>query len=210
MAPRPCPGRQPQPPGAVEIGRRAALERLLALTLASSPAASILTACGPGPDGRMREGMPGRRMPDWMMSSGGMDPQMMQDMPVIHELLLSHRKIDRRVEDIPGGIRSWTTSADGDIADLIRTHVHQMKARLERGDPIREMDPLFREILKHGETIRMEIANIPEGVRVTETSPDPQVALLIRQHAHRAVSQFVAAGMPRAMQPTPLPQGYHG
>jgi len=35
------------------------------------------------------------------------------------------------------------------------------------------------------------------------------VTLLIRQHARAAVSQFVADGMARAMQPTPLPDGYH-
>lgn len=29
---------------------------------------------------------------------------------------------------------------------------------------------------------------------MTETSDDPQVVLLIRQHAHRAVSEFVAKG----------------
>jgi hypothetical protein len=34
--------------------------------------------------------------------------------------------------------------------------------------------------------------------------------LLIRQHAHRAVSEFVAEGMARAMEPTPLPPGYTG
>jgi hypothetical protein len=36
----------------------------------------------------------------------------------------------------------------------------------------------------------------------------PENQLLIRQHAHRAVSEFVDQGMPRAMRPTPLPQSY--
>ena len=56
----------------------------------------------------------------------------------------------------------------------------------------------------------MEPESIEEGVLVVETSPDPQVELLIRQHAHRAVSEFVAEGMSRAMRPTPLPPGYAG
>ena len=36
---------------------------------------------------------------------------------------------------------------------------------------------------------------------------DSQVAFLIRQHARRAVSEFVADGMDRAMRPTRLPPG---
>lgn len=85
-----------------------------------------------------------------------------------------------------------------------------MRARLAQGDPIREMDPLFREIFKHHEAIEMQVENVQGGVRVTETSADPQVALLISQHARRAVSEFVASGMERAMRPTPLPPGYRG
>jgi hypothetical protein len=36
---------------------------------------------------------------------------------------------------------------------------------------------------------------------------DSQVALLIRQRARRAVSEFVADSMDRAMRPTRLPPG---
>jgi hypothetical protein len=155
----------------------------------------------------MRDGM---GMPDWMMSRGQMDRQMMRDMRVIHDLLLGHQKIVRRVEDVPGGIRSSTTSTDPAISALIRTHVAQMKARVQAGDAIRQMDPVFREIFEHHDAITREISQAPGGVRVTETSADPQVQRLIRQHAHRAVSEFVAAGMRRAMEPTPLPPGYPG
>lgn len=85
-----------------------------------------------------------------------------------------------------------------------------MKARVEAGEPIRQMDPVFREIFEHHAKIDMEIEEIRGGVRVTETSEDAQVVLLIRQHARGAVSEFVADGMQRAMQPTPLPPGYEG
>lgn len=56
----------------------------------------------------------------------------------------------------------------------------------------------------------MEVDSISGGVLVVETSPDPQVEPLIRQHARRAVSEFVAQGMERAMRPTPLPPGIEG
>ena len=157
-------------------------------------------------------GMMGRgmmeQMPEWMMSGGMMDSDMMRDMGPIHDLLMQHEKIQRNVEEIPDGIRAVTTSRDPEIAKLIRTHVGQMKSRIEDGRPIRMMDPLFREIFRHHEKIRLEVEDVPGGVRVTETSSDPQVVLLIRQHAKRAVSEFVSGGMQRSMQPTPLPEGY--
>ena len=154
-------------------------------------------------DNRMMSGMP-----NWMMGGGMMDENMMRDMGPIHGLLTQHEKVHRTVEEIPGGVRTVTTSEDPQVTDLIRTHVREMKERIEKGQPIRQMDPLFREIFRHHEKIRLEIEDVPGGVRATETSDDPQVTLLIRQHATRAVSEFVQGGMNRAMQGTPLPEGY--
>jgi hypothetical protein len=186
-----------------ELDRRQLLIRGLALAAGALPGASLLAACGDD------DGMMGGSMPDWMMSGGGMmGPEMMEDMRVIRGLLVNHERIRRRVEDVADGIRARTTSEDPEIAELIRTHVTRMKARVDDGDPIRLMDPLFREIFEHHEAIEMEVERTPRGVLVVETSADPQVTLLIRQHAHRAVSEFVAEGMGRAMRPTPLPRGY--
>lgn len=67
-----------------------------------------------------------------------------------------------------------------------------MKARVEAGEPIRQMDPVFREIFEHHAKIRMDVEDIPGGARVTETSDDPQIVQLIRQHAQRAVSEPTA------------------
>jgi hypothetical protein len=190
------------------VTRRSLLRGALALIASVPPVASVLSACG-GMQEAMETGMMGEEMPGWMMSRG-MDAQLMRDMDVIHALLLGHERIARRVGDIPSGIRAVTTSDDSEVADLIRNHVLQMQARLEKGDPIRQMDPLFREIFEHHDAIEMQVENVSGGVSVTETSADPQVTLLIRQHAHRAVSEFVAEGMPRAMRPTPLPPRYRG
>ena len=135
-------------------------------------------------------------------------PEMTRDMRVIHGLLAEHRKIERAVEDIPGGVRTTTTSADPQVAGMIRQHVRQMKERVDEAKPIRVGDPLFREIFKHSDAIEMQVEPVPGGVRVTETSDDPQVVLLIRQHARRAVSEFVEQGPSRARELTPLPEGY--
>jgi hypothetical protein len=191
------------------ITRQAFLQRALTLVLGGATGAALVAGCG-REGGGMGEGMmDDGGMPDWMMGRGGMDPQMREDMRVIHRLLIDHAHIRREVEEVAGGVRTTTVSARPEIAEMIRTHVGQMKARVEDGEPIRQMDPVFREIFEH-EKIAMEIEEISGGVRVTETSDDPQVVLLIRQHARRAVSEFVAEGMQRAMQPTPLPPAYEG
>jgi hypothetical protein len=185
-----------------QLDRRSLLTRGLALAVGALPAASLLAACGDD-DGMMD------RLPDWMMGGGQMmDPRMMEDMRVIHQLLQRHDRIRRDVENVASGIRAQTTSPDREVVELIRVHVRRMKARVEDGDAIRLMDPVFREIFKHHTEVVMDVKQIPGGVVVVETSTDPQVELLIRQHAHRAVSEFVAYGMARAMRPTPLPRGY--
>lgn len=80
----------------------------------------------------------GGGMPGWMMSGDGMmDGQMMADMPAVHDLLVPHDAIRRQVDDIEGGIRARTTSDDPSVAQLIQTHVLQMKGRIETGRPIR-------------------------------------------------------------------------
>ena len=187
-----------------ELDRRQLVRGGIALAAGTLSVGSLLAACG-------GNGMTERRMPEWMMGGGGMmDARMMEDMRVIRALLFNHDRIRRDVDDIASGIRARTTSADPEIAELIRSHVAQMRARVEDGDPIRHMDPLFREIFRHHEAIEMEVERVPGGVLVVETSSDPQVTLLVRQHARRAVSEFAAEGMVRAMRPTPLPTGYRG
>lgn len=134
------------------------LAMVIALTVAGGSCCSTRNnseqhAKSASPSANDNQGMMGRgmmeHMPDWMMSGGGkMDSEMMRDMGPIHDLLM-HQKIQRNVEEIPNGIRAVTTSADPEIAKLIRTHVSQMKSRIEDGRPIRVMDPLFREIFDH-------------------------------------------------------------
>lgn len=127
---------------------------------------------------------------------------------VFHELLSRHDTIDRTVEDIPGGVRTVTTSQDPEVAALIRLHVRQMKSRFEADMPVRRWDPLFVELLKNYDKITFNLEDVPGGLRATQTSKDPQVVLLIRQHAHRGVSEFVKRGFDRAREQTPMPEEY--
>lgn len=154
----------------------------------------------------MRRGR-GMGMGRGMMGMGGPREDMREAMPVIHDLLAQHDKVKRKVENIPQGIVTETTSVDLEVAAQIRKHVGQMKKRLEQGQPMRMWDPLFQEIFRNAGKIQMKIEEIPGGVRVTETSADPRVQLLIRQHA-QAVVQFVEKGMPAAHEAHSLPKGY--
>lgn len=190
------------------------------ISILAAIGAAVMSACSPQSessssrdmpvDGMMGGDMPMmERMPEWMMSGEGMmSSDMMQDMRSIHGLLTNHEKIARQVEDIPNGVRTVTTSDNPQVAQLIRTHVRQMKARFERDQPIRLMDPVFRELFKHRDKASLAYEDIPGGIRVTHTSDDPQVVLLIRQHARGFVSEAAEQGMRRAMHPTPLPEGY--
>lgn len=168
---------------------RVSLRFILALSLAISLSPIVLAQGNPQGQGRMGGGE-GRG----------------EAHNTIHALLSDHAAIERRVEDIPNGVKTWTTSEDEDVAILIRQHVRQMKARLESGRPMRRWDPLFAAVFEHADAIEMTIEDIPGGVYVVETSDDPEAVALIRQHAHRAVSEFVERGMDRAHEPTPLPE----
>lgn len=124
---------------------------------------------------------------------------------VIQTLVDGHAAITRRVVDRPDGIESWTESDDPEMAALIRTHVRQMEARLRAGQPVRRWDPLFAALFERHDAITMTMTDTERGIHVVETSADPEVVALIRQHAHRAVSEFVAGGRDRYPHPTPLP-----
>lgn len=161
-------------------------------TAATRPVAAVTTAQPTAESARSAAGGAGMR----------------QVMTVFHQLLADHARIKRDVQDVPGGVVTVTTSDVPVVAALIRTHVAQMKERVERGQPVRRWDPLFAELFRRADRIVMKVEDVTGGVRVTETSDDPQVVLLIRQHARRGVSEFVARGFDRMHEPTPLPNGY--
>jgi uncharacterized protein YdcH (DUF465 family) len=126
----------------------------------------------------------------------------------IHALLDEHEAIQRHVEEIEGGVETTTTSEDPQVTKMIRKHVRDMKQRVESGHGMRWWDPTFAELFKHHDEIEMQIEDIEGGVRVRETSANPDVTLLIQQHAIRGVSEFVSEGRARAGKATPLPEDY--
>jgi len=129
------------------------------------------------------------------------------EMQNAHFLVTHHDQLERVVEDIPNGVQTVTTTGDPELLEPLRQHVQEMSAVLEEGGHVRKWDPLFAEIFEHGEAIQIDIEEIDDGVRVTETSNDEEVVKLIRAHA-RKIDQFVARGQDACREETPLPADY--
>ncbi|MFN7930600.1 MAG: hypothetical protein U0Y68_22295 [Blastocatellia bacterium] len=135
---------------------------------------------------------------------GMMGGGQMQDMQTIHALFADHEKITRTIRKIDKGIETVTESDDPKVQAMIKEHVAAMYKRLENKQPIRMWDPLFVEIFKNADKIKMQMEPTPKGLKIIETSDDPWVVQLIQSHAE-GVSEFVKEGMPSMHKEHPLP-----
>jgi hypothetical protein len=107
-----------------------------------------------------------------MMGGGMMGAATAGDMSTYMELFARHTELRRRVEEIPGGVRTATESDAPALVAQLQAHVASMYRRM---------------------------TTTPSGVVVTETSSDPELIRTIRGHA-REVSGFVERGMPAMME----------
>jgi YHS domain-containing protein len=141
----------------------------------------------------------------WAQGRGmGRGGEQMKDMQTIHALFGDHQKISRTVKKIERGVETVTESDDPKVQALIHEHVAAMYQRLAKQQPIRQWDPLFAELFKHANKIKMELVKTPKGIKVIETSVDDYVVKLIQAHAE-GVSEFVKEGMPSMHKSHPLP-----
>ncbi|HEX4946692.1 MAG TPA: hypothetical protein VFZ34_08520 [Blastocatellia bacterium] len=138
------------------------------------------------------------------MGGGMMGDGRMQDMQTIHALFGEHQKITRTIKNLDAGVETLTESDDPKVQAMIKEHVAAMYERLAKKQPIRMWDPLFAELFKHADKIKMEMTTTAKGIKVVETSDDPYVVKLIQAHAV-GVSEFVKEGMPSMHKEHPLP-----
>lgn len=155
---------------------------------------------GRGPGRGMGRGMMGRGM----QGGGGPQGEMRNDMQVFHHLLEHHDEIRRTVKNIDTGVETVTESDNPEIAAKIQEHVVAMQKRLEEGRGLRFWDPLFRALFQKSAEISMNVERTEKGVKVTETSKNPQVVPLIQAHA-RVVSGFVQRGFDEAHESHEVP-----
>jgi intracellular sulfur oxidation DsrE/DsrF family protein len=134
----------------------------------------------------------------------GPDDRHQADQQVFQFLLQNHSRITRTVKELPNGVETVTESSDPGIADKIKEHVKWMAYRVEEIHPIRMRDPLFAELFRHADKIRMNYQKTEKGVKVVETSDDPYVVGLIQAHAN-VVSKFVERGFAEAMKNHKVP-----
>ncbi len=134
----------------------------------------------------------------------GRDDRHDADHQVFQFLLQNHDKIQRTVKQLSNGVETLTESDSPEVADKIKDHVEWMEYRIEKTNPIRMRDPLFAELFRHTDKIKMVHEDTEKGVRVVETSDDPYVAKLIQAHA-KVVSGFVERGFTEAMKNHAVP-----
>jgi intracellular sulfur oxidation DsrE/DsrF family protein len=158
---------------------------------------------GRGPRSAPGQGL-GQHGPD-QGTEHGHDDRHADDHEVFQFLLTNHEKIKRSVKELPNGVETLTESDSPEIAAKIKEHVEWMEYRIENANPIRMRDPLFAEIFKHTDKIKMLHEETEKGVRVTETSDEPYVAKLIQAHA-QVVSGFVERGFAEAMKNHAIPR----
>jgi protein tyrosine phosphatase (PTP) superfamily phosphohydrolase (DUF442 family) len=120
-----------------------------------------------------------------------------RDRGVWQQLLSDHGKIRRTLrhseKDGVGIVESLTESDDPEVAELIIDHAKSMQARMKVGATVRVWDPVFKDLFEKHKSVTLEVTPTGKGVRIVETSADPEAIALMRSHA-MGVSAFVRAG----------------
>ena len=140
----------------------------------------------------------GRRGSRTMMGGGMMGSATGADMSAYMDLFARHTEIRRTVERIPGGVRTITESDVPELAARLQAHVASMYDHLQRGAEVRCMSRTLPTLFRDAGDYRRKLQTTPNGVVVTETSTDPRLTRMIREHAHE-VTGFVRDGMEAMM-----------
>jgi hypothetical protein len=124
------------------------------------------------------------------------DSAALSHMRAIHALLAGHDRIVRIVSDLPDGVRTVTESDDPALAQRIREHVGEMYRLLAAGaDPgLPHSTEVLRGLFRNKDKIHTVIDTTPKGIAVLQTSTDPAVVALLRQHSAE-VTEMARGGM---------------
>ncbi len=134
-----------------------------------------------------------------------------RDRGVWQQLLSEHEKIIRVLrhseKDGVGVVETVTESDDPEVAARIKDHARAMQARMKVGAMVRVWDPVFKELFERYDKVSLTVTPTDRGVKIVETSSDPETIALMRSHAI-GVSAFVRAGHAVGGDVTPrLPAG---
>jgi hypothetical protein len=144
------------------------------------------------------EGMqPGRAIGSGMggpMAAMHGDAAFQADMRLVHEMLASHDKLRRTVENLGDGIRTVTESDDAQAAQALKAHVASMEKRLAEGRIFNLFSPTLPVLFEKKDRIKTLVETTDKGVIVTQTSTDADVVAALQAHAAE-VSELVRGGM---------------
>jgi protein tyrosine phosphatase (PTP) superfamily phosphohydrolase (DUF442 family) len=122
------------------------------------------------------------------------------------QLLSDHAAIRRTLmhseKDGRGIVEATTESDDPIVAARIIEHAKAMQARMKVGAQVRFWDPVFAELFKKHGAVTIDVTPTDKGVKIVESSADPQAVALLRSHA-MGVSEFVREGHKAAPRQTP-------
>ena len=133
------------------------------------------------------------------MMGGMMGGASAADTSPFMDLFARHTEIRRTVEEIHGGVRTVTESDAPELVAQLQGHVASMYEHLERSNEVTCMSKTLPTLFRNAGGYRRRLTTTPKGVVVTETSSEPRLARIIREHAHE-VTGFVREGMPAMMQ----------
>lgn len=129
-----------------------------------------------------------------------------KDRDVWQQLLSDHASIRRTLmhseKDGRGIVEATTESDEPIVAARIIEHAKAMQTRMKVGAQVRFWDPVFAELFKKHAAVTIEVTPTEKGVKIVESSADPEAVALLRSHA-MGVSEFVREGHKAAPRQTP-------
>lgn len=153
---------------------------------------------GPGMNGQMGPGMRGQMGPGMMGMGLGMmgGSATMEERRDLHDLFFNHDRIQRKVTNLPDGIRTVTESDDPRLAETIKKHVAEMGKRVEEGrDPGLPIEtPALHAIFRHKDKIKTAYEVTEKGIIVVQTSTDATAVKALQDHAAE-VTDLAKRGM---------------
>ena len=119
-----------------------------------------------------------------------------QEVADLKTIFTQHQGIRRSVSPLFNGILTTTESDDPALRDAIIGHVAMMVARLEAGrnPEVMIQSPTLDALFEVYDQIDTTTVATPTGVKVTQTSANPEVVALLQKHASE-VSDMSARGM---------------
>ena len=119
-----------------------------------------------------------------------------QEVSDLKEIFQSHKGIIRDVSNIPNGIVTRTEAKDKALKEAIVSHVTMMVTRLQEGKnpEVIIQSPTLDALFDVYDEINTEIELTERGVKVIQTSANPDVVTLLQTHAAE-VSDMSERGM---------------